>query len=289
MLPASWRMDLVQADATFPDIPLGAEVVSNAPHYEVAVDPLTPEGRQVGFALEWHSVDASGVTEPFFLAIGGPWCATHDALDVPQPIQDYQTTTSRVTILAGQVISDVHIPMDVSHTYIGDLTIDVTSPAGTTVRLHDRSGGGSANIVGTYGEDLTPAEPLSAFTGETSHGRWRLDVTDHAGSDSGTLNGWGVEICDEPEPPPTPEILLRGVSVERNGVLVRWWPYPGLESYRVYRAEAPDSVAGFVNVTAEDDDDTDEQFLDLSTVPLAYYLVTGVGPQGEGPLGHYGQ
>jgi len=69
-----------------------------------------------------------------------------------------------------------------------------------------------------------------------------------------------------------------------GGVVFRWWPYPGLTSYRVYRATDPTSTGNFVDVTAEDGDDTDTSFLDGSTAPLVFYLVTGVGPLGEGPL-----
>ena len=59
--------------------------------------------------------------------------------------------------------------------------------------------------------------------------------------------------------------------------------------YRVYRSTDPSSPASFLDVTAEDGDATDTLFLDASAAPLQYYLVTGVGPQGEGPKGHFGQ
>ena len=76
---------------------------------------------------------------------------------------------------------------------------------------------------------------------------------------------------------------FRDVSAEPSGVLLRWWPYPGLDSYMVYCATDPSSPAMFADVTGEDADDTDSSFLDTTALPLAYYLITGVGPQGEGP------
>ena len=33
----------------------------------------------------------------------------------------------------------------------------------------------------------------------------------------------------------------------------------------------------------------DTLFVDPSAAPLLYYLVTGIGSQGEGPKGHFGQ
>ena len=44
-----------------------------------------------------------------------------------------------------------------------------------------------------------------------------------------------------------------------------------------------------LDVTAEDPDATDTLFLDTSAEPLLFYLVTGVGPNGEGPKGHFGE
>ncbi len=87
----------------------------------------------------------------------------------------------------------------------------------------------------------------------------------------------------------TPEMRLRELVAESEAVRLHWWPYPGLDSYRVYRATDPSDVGAFIDVTASDDDDTDTQFLDHGSDPLVFYIVTGVGPQGEGPKGHFGQ
>jgi hypothetical protein len=57
----------------------------------------------------------------------------------------------------------------------------------------------------------------------------------------------------------------------------------------VYRATDPSSGEEFLDVTDEDDNPSDTRFLDTSTQPLVYYLVTAVGPQGEGPKGHFGE
>ena len=71
--------------------------------------------------------------------------------------------------------------------------------------------------------------------------------------------------------------------------MLDWWPYPGMTGYRVYRSTDPSSAALFDDVTAEDDDVTDTRFEDRSPESLVFYLVTGIGTNGEGPLGHFGQ
>jgi hypothetical protein len=186
-------------------------------------------------------------------------------------------------------IADVRVGVNITHTYIGDLEVGLIAPSGTRVLLHDHGGGSSNDIVGTYGVDLTSAESLGALASEPSDGTWQLDVTDTANGDTGSLDGWSLEICGRPAETSTPEMRLRDVSVEPGGSQLRWWPYPGLDSYRVYRSTDPSSAAAFVDVTAEDGDTTDTRFLDGNTAPLLCYLVTGVGPQGEGPKGHFGQ
>ena len=120
-------------------------------------------------------------------------------------------------------------------------------------------------------------------------GTWQLAVTDNAGADQGVLNSWDLYLCEEPVETTTPQMRLRDLSVDAAGVRVEWWIYPGLTSYRVYRATDPSVAGNFADVTVEDGDDTDTRFLDTSTDPVVYYLVTGVGPQGEGPKGHFGE
>ena len=228
------------------------------------------------------------MTDPFFLEVGAPTCQDVDATDLPQSILDYQVTTSQVTVGPGTV-DEIQVPLALTHTYIGDLGIKLTSPSGTSVFLHDRDGGSADDIVGTYGVDLTPAESLAAFQGEPAEGTWTLRVEDHAGGDTGSLDSWTLHVCGRPREDSVPEMRLADLARDPSGVLLRWWPYPGLASYRVYRSTDKSSSASFLDVTAEDADPTDSIFLDTSAAPLAFYLVTGVGPQEEGPWGHFGK
>jgi len=89
------------------------------------------------------------------------------------------------------------VDVDITHTYQGDLLVDVVSPAGTTVRLRNGTGGSTSDIQGTFtdsGTGLTPAEPLSAFVGESTAGIWTFSVYDQYSGDTGTLNSWGINV-----------------------------------------------------------------------------------------------
>ena len=112
---------------------------------------------------------------------------------------------------------------------------------------------------------------------------------DGASGDQGSLQGVTLEICGRPLEATAPEMRFRDVSAEPGGVELSWWPYPGLVSYRVYRSTDPTLAAAFIDVTGEDDNSADTFFADGSVDSLVFFLVTCVGPQGEGPKGHFGE
>ena len=98
--------------------------------------------------------------------------------------------TSTIDVADALTISELSVSVNITHTYIGDLIVTLTSPAGTTVTLHDRSGGSTDNLNATY----TPTE----FDGQNTSGTWTLGVSDNAGIDLGTLDSWSMTITGAP-------------------------------------------------------------------------------------------
>ncbi len=92
----------------------------------------------------------------------------------------------------GGTIQSIEVLVDITHTYIGDLSVSLFSPAGTEVILHNREGGPLNNIVKNYSGATTTA--LNGLKGETIQGTWRLKVIDNAGADVGKLNKWSLRI-----------------------------------------------------------------------------------------------
>ncbi len=90
---------------------------------------------------------------------------------------------------------DLTVDIDISHSYVGDLVVKLISPSGTHVTLHNRSGGPSDDIVGTYPITLIPAESLDILQGESVSGPWRMRVADYAYDDVGVLHSWGLHIA----------------------------------------------------------------------------------------------
>lgn len=89
-------------------------------------------------------------------------------------------------------IQDIEVAIDITHTYIGDLTVSLTSPAGTTVMLHNRSGGSRDNLIVTYHSASTDA--LQALRAQPITGTWILRVADQERLDTGKLNFWSLKI-----------------------------------------------------------------------------------------------
>ena len=111
-------------------------------------------------------------------------------------ISNANPTATIDTLNVGEacVIADILIPVDITHTWRGDLELDLTSPAGTTVRLQDNIGSSADDVLGVFGDDLAVDGDLSDFFGESATGVWTFTATDTGGGDDGTLNSWGVEI-----------------------------------------------------------------------------------------------
>ncbi|HOX25994.1 MAG TPA: S8 family serine peptidase [Candidatus Krumholzibacteria bacterium] len=117
--------------------------------------------------------------------------------------------TSQIMVDVSGELVDVTVDIELAHTWIGDLVVRLTSPAGTEVTLHNRSGGSMNDIVGTWPTTLSVDGPgtLADYLGEEIHGLWTLLVSDQASNDTGTLHVWGLNFL-VPQPPVSPTETL---------------------------------------------------------------------------------
>lgn len=95
---------------------------------------------------------------------------------------------SKIDISQIGLINDLRIGLNLTHTYIGDLRIDLTAPDGTAVTLHDHKGSSIDNIQTVYTVSDLPA--LRALTGKRIQGTWMISVVDTWRMDVGRLNSW---------------------------------------------------------------------------------------------------
>ena len=112
--------------------------------------------------------------------------------DLPIPDDRPEGISSAIAISQAGKVKALKVSVDITHTYIGDLQVELQSPSGKKVMLHDRKGGSQRDLQQTYTSNSTAT--LSAFAGELIEGEWCLNVRDLESRDIGRLNHWSIEI-----------------------------------------------------------------------------------------------
>ncbi|MEU3850236.1 S8 family serine peptidase [Streptomyces sp. NPDC029554] len=82
---------------------------------------------------------------------------------------------------SGNAPSALQVGVDITHTYRGDLVIDLVAPDGSTYRLKSAASDSADNVNTTYTVNASS---------EVANGTWKLRVQDTAAQDTGTLNSW---------------------------------------------------------------------------------------------------
>ncbi len=108
-------------------------------------------------------------------------------------------------------ITDVDVMFNITHTWVSDLDVWLTSPAGTRILLFSDVGGSGDNFTGTTLDDdaLTsissgsapftgtyrPADPLATFNGTNPNGTWTLEIVDFFFGDEGSVDNWTLAFA----------------------------------------------------------------------------------------------
>ncbi len=105
------------------------------------------------------------------------------ALDIPDKTPAGITSTLEVGDAVEATSAKVNV--DITHTYIGDLVVALTSPSGQTWKLHNKEGGSQ--------DDLKKTFTLDDVNGAIN-GNWTLSVADTYAQDTGKLNSWKIDF-----------------------------------------------------------------------------------------------
>ncbi|MFF0300640.1 S8 family serine peptidase [Streptomyces sp. NPDC004562] len=114
---------------------------------------------------------------------GGATFTSTTALSIPDAGSAVESPIT-VSGRGGNAPSALRVAVDITHTYRGDLVVDLVAPDGSTYRLKSSSGSDSA-------DDVKATYTVNAST-ETADGTWKLRVRDTAAQDTGRLNGWSL-------------------------------------------------------------------------------------------------
>ncbi|ALN60952.1 leupeptin-inactivating enzyme 1 [Lysobacter antibioticus] len=103
------------------------------------------------------------------------------------PILDLRSVESPIVVsgVSGNAPATLKVAVDIKHTFIGDLRVDLVAPDGTRYTLHNRSGGSADNIIKTYTVNASS---------EAANGTWKLLVNDNARADVGKVDLWSLQF-----------------------------------------------------------------------------------------------
>ena len=108
------------------------------------------------------------------------------------PDQSPVGVSSAIAIAASGIVERIRVTLDIRHTWIGDLRVELVSPGNRRAILHGQAGGSANDIVATF--DSSVAGAIAGMVGASMQGNWVLRVTDLAAEDVGTLRKWRLEL-----------------------------------------------------------------------------------------------
>jgi len=100
---------------------------------------------------------------------------------------------SSVALAGSGVAARVKCSVEISHTWVGDLRVQLVAPNGRTATLHGQVGGSQRDLKMTYDSE-TPSSPLAPLIGQSVAGNWTLRVADLMARDTGTFKSWSIEV-----------------------------------------------------------------------------------------------
>ena len=197
-------------------------------------------------------------------------CTSYNG-ELNKPIQDNGITISPLTVNDSFTLSDVNVTVDITHQFLGNLTISLISPSGTEVFLKaDDYCGSQSSIHVTFNDEAaanyncvvtTSAKPvgsLSNFDTQNSAGEWKLKIIDDTAGATGTLNSWSLGLCE----------AIPGTST--NSVLSTYSDYN-------FKSGASGSILLPVNLEATSTgSSSSEQVFTITELPTYTLLKNGV-------------
>jgi len=199
--PAKFALDKISLVASVPVTPLVVELDGNGQATIPASDLIENVNEPCGYVV------TVGTPAPVIDQCGD---------NLGAPISDFETTESVAAVAGAGTIGNEYmldrVELDITHTFDGDLDIELISPAGTVLMLSDQNGGGGDNYTGTIFQDgganiTTASAPFTGvfqpeggtfaatFDGEAVAGDWTLRVFDNFGGDQGTLDNFCIHFA----------------------------------------------------------------------------------------------
>lgn len=144
----------------------------------------------VRLAESWHTPAATSANDVELTT------TRHTPTAIPDG--DLQGVTQTITETRPIVVERVEVTVDILHTYIGDLSLLLTSPLGTESWLMSRPGTNELAPFGAEQSGIDFVFNTVLSMGESSLGDWKLSVADNATLDAGELRSWTLNLIGKP-------------------------------------------------------------------------------------------
>ncbi len=180
------------------------------------------------------------------------------------------SVTDEMVVAEASTIGELHVEMEISHTWVGNIELDLVSPVGTVVRLHDGAGGNADDLKVVYSDGgvLNGSEPynfgcymqvsgnggagtLADYAGESSAGTWSLQIADNYASNAdGVLERWCLRFFETPPAAPPPPVEILDCATTSDGAVLTWTNPTAYDALNVFLndglvASLPGSATSF--------------------------------------------
>ena len=247
---------ILKPAAGWPTIAPSATAESTAPHFEIVVQEQAACGEVVELVLTGAASNSAPFSSEIRLPMGNRYrdYPQSDVVPIPYltaaPVETFWNVTETANV------ADVDVTLDVFHQDPTQLVVELVSPQGTTVRLHDRSAGSGHGIETRFDRDTQPDGPgtMADFVGQPMQGVWTLRVQDLDGSGA-TTDGYirprtlhftvegafdcTPQSCAQPTPTAAPDLRLARAGGAPPDDLVLSWSAVAGAGYHVLQSVDP--------------------------------------------------
>jgi subtilisin-like proprotein convertase family protein len=246
------KLKVYDGNATYADMPVGAQATAASPYYDVTLEPSAGCGQYVGATMDIKGTGFD-VGSSFTMNIG-TFSNDYPSTGTPVTIPRNNTTgiTSTINVPVSFPLSEADVTVNIDHPNIADLDVIFFRPGTSAqpVYLHNNTQPGVSGIHTTYDDQTAPDGPgsLASFVGGETQGSWRLKVV-NTGNTNGTLQNWTIHLkssipfnchpvsCGQG----VPAAVGNTLTVNKSGAadVQLGWTGVGSANYNVWRSTDP--------------------------------------------------
>lgn len=214
-------MICLESIALAPDITLHLVTPNGGESWDYSPNPLNRKNHLIFWESDYF-FDLSRIRLSYRVDDSTEWTYIADSKytnyrsssAVAIPDNDLNGAVSEITVADSFEIEDLNVTVNIAHTRVDDLTIQLISPAKATITLSDGDfgHGGGINYTGTIFDDesyqtidsgsapytgfFVPDNALSSLDTGNTAGIWTLKVIDDAANEVGSLLSWSINFSD---------------------------------------------------------------------------------------------